>query len=961
MFRKRPASFIMAVILMLSLLLPAWAESVPAALPLSRAASAKDGTVRVHLATLGSPTALDVTVSGGYSVDGAVSLTLYDGQRIGFAFNAVTGDITMTVGSATYDMGREASLRRHQASGSSGLYIAQAKRPGNLYEGDLQLIARPSGSEYRLYAILHVFIETYLHGVVPHEMSSSWPLEALKAQAISARTYTYNRMVSQASALFDLGDTASHQVYYGASGSDSRAVQAVDETAGIVLMYGGSVAGTYYTASNGGQTESARNIWGGTRYPYLAVKDDPYDAANPNANTRTRTVYSDFDHPSQYAALQTLLRSAAGAEIRSINGITLHTPKYASPSRLYTKADFYLTMESGASKTVTVDIFDGLESAMNMSITSYENELWSVTDGGATFMLKCGRWGHGVGMSQRGAQQMANMGFTAAQILGFYYEGCTQEKQNFTASVLPSIGSGATVKPTAPPMSAGEQLAYVDSTASTLNLRSGPSTEHDIIAEIPRGTLIVVTFYGSEWCAVRWNNLTGYVMTSYLDFDVDVETSVPTAAPGQTAAPTPAASPAPSGETAVLTADADLRGTASSSGTILLMIPSGESVTVLTWGTPWTLVSYSGLTGYLPTASLQSGESETTPTTAPTAAQPPEATGEPTATPTAVPTPEPTPVPTFTPVDKMAILMMEGALRAEPSNSSEILLRLPVMAEVHVHIEGNVWSQVTYDGVTGWILTGVLHFTSATPPPAPTEMIPDGPIFSEDLSAGDPVTAWVAVEVGQTALYREADENGDVLAELPGGTQITLLAEGSAFSLVEAQGVTGYVRTGHIAGEEPAEVIGRLYVNTKTDPLTLRDIPQTTGSKAILYIPRGAQVRLIADLGDWAYIQYSGKRGYSAMRYLSRTKPEETVRDENVVLDVTLESVSGWEAVVSGREGSAIDLREWCSTDAPLLCEIPDGEPVTLKKKGNIWCLINYKGRDGYCLTSRLALMPPAD
>ncbi len=963
---RRMTSLLLATLMLMMCLAP-FGQS-------AQAASSVDGMVRVHLASLSSTSSIDVTLEGSYAADGKASMSLSSGQRVNFAFDSSTGNITMQANGSSYQMGQEVRLRRK--SSGAGMYIAQAKRPKCIYEGDLQLIARPTGSGFKLYPIMHVFIETYLHGVVPNEMSSSWPLEALRAQAVTARTYTLNRMNSQASALYDLGDTASHQVYYGYAKTVSRAVQAVNDTAGIVLMYNGGVCSTYYTASNGGQTESAKNIWGGSRYPYLTVKDDPYDERNPDANRRTRTVYKDFNHASQNSSLKSLLSNAVnGASIQTITAITPHTAKYPAPSRLYTKMDFRVQLSSGSSQTVTLDIFDTLESAMEMSITSSDNEIWTVKDEGSSFRLVAGRWGHGVGLSQRGAQQMANEGLNYSQILSFYFDGASQVKQNFTSSTLPSIGSGATPAPSAPPISGNEQLAIVNSNSATLNLRSGPSTDDAVIAEIPRGEMVVVTSYGATWCAIRWNGLTGYVMTNYLSFDVK------TAAPA-TATPAPddtkpgAPSDAPSGTAASLTSSTHLRASASESADSLLYIPQGETVSIITYGEEWCLVMYSGLTGYVQTSTLK--QTPTAPTNPPETDVPdnPGGSGE-TLPPvwypeeaTPVPPTAPTAVPSLTPVNYNAVVVLATYLRESSESEAPQLASVPADTYVNVTMTTGTWSQITYNGLTGWVISSMLHQVdgptaapTATPTPTsvptPTLPAPADEQLVPDITAADPVSAWIMTNQGDIPVYEADSTDAKVLGILPGGTAITVLHKGFAMSQVRADGLAGYVQNKYVTYSEPEEILGYRYINTETDPLALRDAPTTSGSAVLTRIPRGTKITLLKHLGDWCHVRYGDMTGYCATRYLSERKPEETPVDDNIVLDVTLKDATGWTGTVRGPEGSSIQMRKWCSTAAPEVVELQSGTQVTLLRKGNIWCHITYEGEEGYCLTSQLQLIGP--
>ena len=126
-----------------------------------------------------------------------------------------------------------------------------------------------SGGGYKLYTIAHINIENYLYGVVPYEMGSSAPLEALKAQAVAARTYTVRMMSARTSWLYDVVDTTGDQTYNGTPASASNCNTAVDGTEGILIKNGSAYTATYYSSSNGGQTESIKNAWGTSGYDYL--------------------------------------------------------------------------------------------------------------------------------------------------------------------------------------------------------------------------------------------------------------------------------------------------------------------------------------------------------------------------------------------------------------------------------------------------------------------------------------------------------------------------------------------------------------------------------------------------------------------------------------------------------------------------------------------------------------------
>ena len=264
------------------------------------------GTVRVYLSSIRSLTSVDLTIAGSYSVGGDASRALSRGDRVTVSNSG--GTLRMSVGGQTQTMGSRFKLRRHQTTGENGVRIAQARYPGSLYPGDIEFIA--NGGNVQI--IVHVYMEDYMLGVLPYEMDNSFPLEALKAQAVAARTYALKKMSAQA-ATYDVVDTTSDQVYNGTPSGNARCRQAVQETACIIGTVGGDYMASYYTASNGGQTESVGNAWGSGSYSYLQVKDDPYDLRNGASIAKSVTL--NRDGTTSIPALTQLLRTEAGRDV----------------------------------------------------------------------------------------------------------------------------------------------------------------------------------------------------------------------------------------------------------------------------------------------------------------------------------------------------------------------------------------------------------------------------------------------------------------------------------------------------------------------------------------------------------------------------------------------------------------------------------------------------------------------
>ena len=146
------------------------------------------------------------------------------------------------------------------------------------YRGGLEL--RPTIGGHGLMAVNAVSLDSYVKGVVPGEVPSSWPAEALKAQAVAARSYALSTDAG-GSAFDQYADTRS-QMYKGMSGEAASTNAAVDATSGQVLRYQGQIAVTYFFSTSGGETEDVQNVfYGSTPEPYLVAVNDPFDGIAP--------------------------------------------------------------------------------------------------------------------------------------------------------------------------------------------------------------------------------------------------------------------------------------------------------------------------------------------------------------------------------------------------------------------------------------------------------------------------------------------------------------------------------------------------------------------------------------------------------------------------------------------------------------------------------------------------------
>lgn len=330
-----------------------------------------------------------------------------------------------------------------------------------------------------------VDMEDYLIGVVPYEMSDSWPLEALKAQAVCARSYAYNSLNHHSSYHFDICNGTDCQVYYGYGGGstyNANAARAVEETSGVYAKYNGKVIETFYSASHGGASESVYNVWGSSlsTYHYLCGVKDPYEADTASMNpysswtvsytTSTLTqrlqskgygtgtsvasldlTYSDLGNviavKVNYANGQsntfkpTNMRSTFGIssirfQVNSSGSGSGGTPDGSLPvngsGSLPEQDSYYVISGSGTvGKTDREDLYAISGSGSVDSVTSSSGGGSSVTEGnvvhvtGSSYVFEGSGNGHQIGMSQWGAYAMAKRGFTYDEIITFYFPGTT--------------------------------------------------------------------------------------------------------------------------------------------------------------------------------------------------------------------------------------------------------------------------------------------------------------------------------------------------------------------------------------------------------------------------------------------------------------------------------------------------------------------------------------------------------
>jgi len=185
-----------------------------------------------------------------------------------------------------------------------------------LYRGAIEIRTEGSG----VTAINELDIDTYVRGVVAGEMPSSWPLEALKAQAVTARTYAL--ATRKTTGLFDQYPDTRSQVYRGVTGESVRSDAAVEQTAGRILTYGGVPAVTYFFSTSGGPTENVEySFVGSLSKPWLVGVPDPYDTQSPYHRWKVNTSAASLDRalgaPGRFKRVKVLSRGVSPRVVRA--------------------------------------------------------------------------------------------------------------------------------------------------------------------------------------------------------------------------------------------------------------------------------------------------------------------------------------------------------------------------------------------------------------------------------------------------------------------------------------------------------------------------------------------------------------------------------------------------------------------------------------------------------------------
>lgn len=331
---------------------------------------------------------------------------------------------------------------------------------GNIFDGTFEYKTTIDG----MYLVNILDIEDYIKSVLPYEISASWPDETLKAFSIVVRSYTlamqYKNHRYQD---FDMCDETHCQAYRGRLRSTDRTDAAVKATNNVVLAYDSKICEAFYHAISGGVTESAELVWGGKGYDYLVSQTIPDEKYENYTNgvwsfevgekelfsylQSNSTVSKYVKHPitsvriSKYTdagyayELEITDESGTVSTFTKCDNVRTILSKYCKSARLTIGKSTGVKINDG--ETVTLDPYnlthtdkDGNlvrftssvgNNAHGKTVITGNGEISELTSDSTNYVISGTGWGHGVGLSQYGARDMANNGYTWQEIALYFF------------------------------------------------------------------------------------------------------------------------------------------------------------------------------------------------------------------------------------------------------------------------------------------------------------------------------------------------------------------------------------------------------------------------------------------------------------------------------------------------------------------------------------------------------------
>lgn len=901
--------------------------------PLSQAAT-DYSWIRVKL-SVSNATSLSLGVSGSYFInENGTSIT---GGTLLIRTNA-NGTLTATHSTlGEVYTGSSFSFMRENVARTAGSITIGSRN----YLGHFKIKATASGY---IQVVNQVPLAQYLYGVVGYEMSNTFPLEALKAQAVAAKCYVLTGMSPNSE--YDIGDTSADQVYKGYDSSATRVIEAVDSTLNLFLTVNGSMLRTYYAASNGGETKLLTQAWSdrGSDAGY-GIAIDEFDFANQYSPKET--LFFPINGGTISPALGTFLAGKASltlgvpvATVDSIQYVEANTPRYSNVTRDMTKASVMMTVTTSdvsglgvlgggttspamqTQVTVSFNLSELLSNGLfsNTSLRTYWGA--SVIGGYAIYHV---RYGHGVGLSQRGAQQRASSGHSFSQILAFYYPGATLSTIAITAPTNP-------VKPEPTPGSSTMTFPAVGITTGSVNFRSGPSTAFSKIKLLSKGEQLILYSFENGWYSVYCSGSTGYVSADYVKWTRAAQDSdLPPTNPSTSPTPTPSGSGGTdtTGVGEVTGSGVAFRSGPSTSYSIYTRLSKGTALTLYDKTGTWYQAKANGQVGFISESYVKVVSLGTT-------------TPEPTPGTTPGPTPEPSEL-------LVGVVSASGVNFRDKANTSTSAVIAQLSKDTQLIVWGlkDKWYCARYGLTDGYIhsdyikITGKYTGTTPTTPSTPSTVIGMGQ-----------TTGNVNFREGPATSYKK-------ITQLATGTTLTLYALESGWYEAQAGSTHGYVSAKYVKIVQSADQTQQSATGRTTGEVNLRNAPSTTTGAVLQKLSSGVDVTILGQTTEWYQVSLNGVTGYLYKAYVkvlsAGSSGIPTINESGATPTPTpTPAPTGLGVGATAVTTAELYLREAPSTLGTVIRTLAKDTEVTIYNVVNGWCLVLADGTLGYVNSSYL-------
>jgi SpoIID/LytB domain protein len=318
------------------------------------------------------------------------------------------------------------------------IQVTAGKQRAQLYGGSLKLQTNAYG-DYTL--VNNVPLETYLRGVVPHEIGQNAPENAAKAQTIIARTYALRNLRRFEADNYELCATTHCQVYFGLKETNLQADRAISDTKGLVLTYNDELVDALYSSTTGGVTAKFSDVWNGAERPYLRILIDSsqqvWDLAQNSLENEAEFrkfigLKDGFNETGR-----SVFRWRVQAKLDDLNqDLRTYLKKRQHPLADFTTIqNIQITKRSPSGRVLILQVTTNkgiIELAKNearsafsppRSTLFYVDPIYDKNQKLLGFTFVGGGLGHGVGMSQFGSYKLAQLGWSPEKILSFYYPG----------------------------------------------------------------------------------------------------------------------------------------------------------------------------------------------------------------------------------------------------------------------------------------------------------------------------------------------------------------------------------------------------------------------------------------------------------------------------------------------------------------------------------------------------------